>query len=104
MPERSLLRSSETTILDRIKWKIKSPPSPLPSPPLPKKKDEATRKAKRAILPSLIWGEGDLNFPTILSKMVILDRMKWNSQPPSVKKIKDQAARKPKRAIFPFLI
>ena len=33
----------------------------------------------------------------------ILDRIKWNSKPPSPQ-IKDEAALKPKRAIFPSLI
>ena len=33
----------------------------------------------------------------------ILDRIKWNSKPPSLQ-IKDEAARKPKWAIFPSLI
>ena len=41
-----------------------------PPPPPPQIKDEAAQKPKRAIFPSLIWGEGGTNFPSILSKIV----------------------------------
>ena len=67
------------------------------------------QKPKRAIFPSLLWGGGGKegrgvsNFPSILSKIAILDRIKWNSKPPSPQS-KDEAAQKPKRAIFPSLI
>ena len=41
--------------------------TPIP----PQIKDEAARRVKRAIFPSLIWGEGGgLGLPFILSKIV----------------------------------
>ena len=51
-----LQNGRNATVLDKIKWNSK-PPSP-PSPPPPQIKDEAARRAKRAIFPSLIWGGG----------------------------------------------
>ena len=57
------------TILDRIKWNSK-----LPSPQI---KDEAAQKPKRPIFSSSILeggGEGT-NFSSMLSKIVILDRI-----------------------------
>ena len=45
--------------------------------------------------------------PPRLTAPAILDRIKWNSKPPSpppTPQIKDEAAQKPKRANFPFLI
>ena len=68
--------------------------------PIPQIKDEAARRAKRAIFPSLILGErrgGSLGFPFILS------RIKWSSKP-LFPQIKDEAARREKRATFPSLI
>ena len=41
--------------------------------------------------------------PPRLTAPAILDRIKWNSKPPSPQ-IKDEAAQKPKRANFPSLI
>lgn len=43
---------------DRMEWNSKPSPPPTPSPEI---KNEAVRKRKpkRAILTSLIWGEGD---------------------------------------------
>ena len=38
--------------------------------PSPQIKDEVARRAKRAIFPSLIWGEGCIYFLFILSKIV----------------------------------
>ena len=44
--------------------------------------------------------------PPRLTAPAILDRIKWNSKPPSPPppQIKDEAAQKPKRANFPSLI
>ena len=54
----------------KIKWNSKPP-----SPPPPKKKKSRMKPRdregqKRAIFPSLIWGEGGQGFPFILSKIV----------------------------------
>ena len=63
------LQLPKPTILDRIKWNSK--------PPSPQIKDEAQRKGKRVIFPSLIFffwrGEG-LNSPSISSKIVVFFR------------------------------
>ena len=41
-------------------------------------------RQKRVIFPSLTWGGGGgLGFPFILSKIAILDKIKWNRKPPS---------------------
>ena len=77
-----------------------------PPPPPPLKKDVATRKAKRAILPSLIWGEWGLDFFffNYSPQDGNLGQNEMEQQTSIPPKIKDQAKRKPKRAIFPFLI
>ena len=54
--------------------------SPFPSP---QSNDEGAKQQKRAILASLKWGEGWSRWPFILSKIAILDRIKWNNYPPS---------------------
>ena len=57
------------TTLDRIKING----TVNPHPPLKSWTDEAARKPKRAVFPSLIWwegGGGSINFPSILSKIL----------------------------------
>ena len=69
----SVLVVPQTIILERIKWNIEppsSPPSRLPPPPPPPTQGRRPQKPKRAIFPSLIWGEGGTNFPSILSTIV----------------------------------
>ena len=54
------------------------------TPILPKSRMKPHEQQKRAIFPSLIWGGGGgQGFPFILSKIAILDKIKWNSKPPS---------------------
>ena len=69
------LQLPNPTILDRIKWNSK--------PPSPQIKDEAQRKGKRVIFPSLnfffffFWGGGGrkgLNSPSFSSKTVVFFR------------------------------
>ena len=66
---------SLTTILDKIKWNSK-PPSPL---------NQGWSHAKGKFAPfSHPWfggGGGGPGFPFILSKIAILDKIKWNSKP-----------------------
>ena len=55
--------------------------TPIPPPQI---KDEAARRAKTRHFPILdLGGRGGLGFPFILSKIAILDKIKWNSKPPS---------------------
>ena len=72
--------------------------TPIP----PKARMKAREGQKRAIFPSLIWGEGGLGFPFILSKIAILDKIKWNSKAPSPQG-KDEGARRTKTHHFPIL-
>ena len=97
-------------MLDKIKWNSK--------PPSPQIKDEAALRAKTrhfSILDLGGGGKGGLGFPFILSKIAILDKIKWNSKPPSLLKrddwgrvshppqIKDEAARRAKTGHFSIL-
>ena len=60
-----------TTILDKTKMEQQTP-----IPPPPKSRMKPREVQIRAIFPSLIWGggggRGDLGFPFILSKIVVL--------------------------------
>ena len=82
----------------------------------PQIKDEGARRAKTRHFPILdLGGRGGLGFPFILSKIAILDKIKWNSKPPSLLKrddwgrvshppqIKDEAARRAKTGHFSIL-
>ena len=62
-------KSYSRTILDKIKWNSKPPWSP---PPQKKSRMKPREGQKRAIFPSLIWGGGGgLDFPFILSKIIV---------------------------------
>ena len=75
--------------------------TPIP----PKSRMKAREGQKRAIFPILDLGaEGGSGFPFILSKIAILDKIKWNSKPPPPPpQIKDECARGAKTHHFPIL-
>ena len=63
------------TILDRIKWEIEAPLTPIQG---------CTRATTKTRHFSHHWngGRGGLNFSSILSKIAILDRVKWEIEAP----------------------
>ena len=89
-----------SAISGRIKWNSK-PPSMPPCPPTPKSRMKPHKGKKHTIFSSLILGKRDLGFPFILSKTAIMDRIKWNSKPPSPR-IKDEATQGETTRNFPI--
>ena len=81
--------------------------TPIPPPPQKKLRIKTHENQKRATFPS----SGDLSFPFILSKIVILEGIKHDSKPPvappppaTSPNLRMKPGERQQHAIFPFLI